>query len=167
MITVEYIRTMARYNRWQNGNVYGVAAKLTDDVRRQDRGAFFGSIHSTLNHILWADQLWMSRFAVTPRPTARSISESIGQHADFAELERERVAFDVVISDWANALNPGWVAGDLMWYSGATKQDVSKPKGQLVTHMFNHQAHHRGQVHCMLTQCGVDPGATDLAFMPE
>ncbi len=86
MITVEYARKMARYNHWQNVQVYAAAAKLTDDVRRQDRGSFFGSIHGTLNHILWGDQQWMSRFAGTPRPTVGSIPESVGQHGEFADL---------------------------------------------------------------------------------
>jgi uncharacterized damage-inducible protein DinB len=167
MITVAYARKMARYNRWQNVQVYAAAAKLTDDVRRQERGAFFGSIHGTLNHILWGDQQWMSRFADTPRPTVGSIPESVGQHADFTDLERERAAFDAVIIDWADNLDPASLEGDLTWYSGATKSEMSKPKWPLITHMFNHQTHHRGQVHCMLTQCGVDPGATDLGFMPE
>ena len=167
MITVAYVSKMARYNRWQNGQVYAAAAKLADDVRRQDRGSFFGSIHGTLNHILWGDQLWMSRFADTPRPTVRSIAQSVGQHGEFADLERERVAFDAVIIDWADNLNPASLEGDLTWYSGVTKSEMSKPRWPLITHMFNHQTHHRGQVHCMLTQCGVDPGATDLGFMPE
>ena len=167
MITVEYVRTMARYNRWQNQNVYAAAAGLSDDERRKDRGAFFGSIHATLNHILWADQQWMTRFANTPPPAVGSIPESVGQHADFADLERERVAFDQVLIDWANGMEASWLEGDLTWYSGAAKRDLSKPKGRLVAHMFNHQTHHRGQVHCMLTQCGVDPGTTDLGFMPD
>ena len=68
MITLDYVRTMADYNRWQNGNLYGAADKLTDAQRKEPRGAFFGSIHATLNHLLWGDQIWMSRFANTPKP---------------------------------------------------------------------------------------------------
>ena len=70
MITPAYVRKMAAYNRWQNQNLYGTADKLTDEQRKLPRGAFFGSIAGTLNHLLWADQLWMSRFAGTPRPKA-------------------------------------------------------------------------------------------------
>ena len=67
MIDVHYVRCMARYNRWQNENLYGAADTLSDAERRGDRGAFFGSIHATLNHLLWADRIWMSRLAGTPR----------------------------------------------------------------------------------------------------
>jgi uncharacterized damage-inducible protein DinB len=80
------------------------------------------------------------------------------------ELERERWAFDQVIIDWAEKLDPAWLEGDLSWYSGAIQREVTKPKALLVVNMFNHQTHHRGQVHCMLTQAGVRPGDTDLPF---
>ena len=63
MIDIAYVQRMARYNRWQNANLYGVADRLTDDERRRERGAFFGSMHKTLSHLLWADRIWMSRFA--------------------------------------------------------------------------------------------------------
>ena len=68
MIDVHYVQCMARYNRWQNENLYGAADTLSDVERRRDRGAFFGSIHATLNHLLWADRIWMSRLAGTPPP---------------------------------------------------------------------------------------------------
>ena len=70
MIDAGYVRVMARYNRWQNQNLYDIAERLPDEERRRERGAFFGSIHKTLNHLLWADQMWMSRFAGTPKPAA-------------------------------------------------------------------------------------------------
>jgi uncharacterized damage-inducible protein DinB len=164
MITVEHIRAMAAYNRWQNENLYGAADQLTDAARKEQRGAFFGSIHATLNHLLWGDQAWMSRFAGTPKPRVPSIPESVGMHEAWDELKRERVAFDGVIVDWAERLDPAWLAGDLTWFSAAMGREVSKSKWLLVTHMFNHQTHHRGQVHCMLTQAGVRPGTTDLPF---
>lgn len=80
------------------------------------------------------------------------------------DLKRERAAFDQVMADWAGKLEPAWLEGDLTWFSGAAGREVTKPKWLLVTHLFNHQTHHRGQVHCLLTQCGVKPGATDLPF---
>jgi uncharacterized damage-inducible protein DinB len=153
---------MADYNRWQNDNLYGCANRLTDAQRKEPRGAFFGSIHGTLCHLLWADQIWMSRFAGTPRPRAPGIPESPSMIEDWVELERERVAFDGTIIGWAGKLDDAWLAGDLTWFSGASQREVTKPKALLVAHFFNHQTHHRGQVHCMLTQCGVKPGATDL-----
>ena len=164
MITAEYVRTMASYNRWQNGNLYGAADTLTDAQRKQQRGAFFGSIHGTLSHLLWADQIWMSRFAGTPRPRAAGIPDSPAMIEAWDDLKRERAAFDQVMIDWAARLDANWLEGDLTWFSGAAGREVTKPKWLLVTHLFNHQTHHRGQVHCMLTQCGVKPGATDLPF---
>ena len=68
MIGVGYVQRMARYNRWQNENLYTAADALSEEERRRQRGAFFGSIQATLNHLLWADRMWMSRFAGTPRP---------------------------------------------------------------------------------------------------
>jgi uncharacterized damage-inducible protein DinB len=166
MITVAHVRAMADYNRWQNENVYGAAGRLSDAQRKEPRGAFFGSIHGTLNHLLFGDQIWMSRFAGTPKPKAASIPESPGMYESWEDLERERKAFDRVIVDWAGRLEPAWLEGDLTWFSGVLKREVGRPKWLLVTHFFNHQTHHRGQVHCLLTQCGIDPGVTDLPFRP-
>jgi uncharacterized damage-inducible protein DinB len=165
MIDSSYVQRLARYNRWQNENLYGVADALSDAERRRERGAFFGSIHGTLSHLLWADRIWMSRFAGTPRP-AGGIPESVSLYDDWGELKRERAAFDGVIVDWADKLDDDAVAGDLTWFSNAVKAEVSRPKWLLLTHMFNHQTHHRGQVHCMLTQAGGKPGDTDLFIMP-
>jgi uncharacterized damage-inducible protein DinB len=147
MIDLGYVQCLARYNRWQNENLYAVAERLSDGERRRERGAFFGSIHATLNHLLWADRIWMSRLAGTPRP-AGGIPESVSFHNDWGDLKHER-------------------ADDLTWFSGAIKAEVTKPKWLLITHMFNHQTHHRGQVHCMLTQAGGKPGDTDLFIMPR
>ena len=108
----------------------------------------------------------MSRFANTPKPKV-GIPQSVGQFEDWDDLRRERRAFDSVIIDWAATLDPSWLEGDLTWYSGAAGREVTKPKWLLVTHLFNHQTHHRGQVHCMLTQCGVRPGVTDLPFQQD
>ena len=164
MITPDYVRAMAGYNRWQNESIYGAADTLSDDARKQQRGAFFGSIHGTLNHLLWGDQMWMSRFAGTPKPCAPGIPASVATHEAWADLVRERQAFDHIIQEWADGVAADWLAGDLTWFSGAAGREVTRPKWVLVTHMFNHQTHHRGQVHCMLTQCGAKPGATDLPF---
>ena len=165
MIDPGYVQRMARYNRWQNENLYGVADTLTDAERRRERGAFFGSIHATLNHLLWGDQIWMSRLAGSPRPEG-GIPESVSRHAQWSDLKRERGAFDQTIIDWADHLDPAWLAGDLTWYSLAAKTELSNPRWLLVTHMFNHQTHHRGQTHCMLTQAGGKPKDTDLPLMP-
>ena len=163
MIDPAYVRRMARYNRWQNQNLYGVADGLSDEERRRERGAFFGSVHKTLSHLLWADRIWMSRFADVPKPEG-GIPESVSLYPHWDGLKRERAAFDETMIAWADGLDSASVAGDLTWYSGAQKREVTRPKWILITHMFNHQTHHRGQVHCMLTQCGAKPGVTDLPF---
>jgi len=161
-----YVQRMARYNRWQNENLYGAADRLSDEERRRERGAFFGSIHKTLSHLVWADHIQMSRFTDVPKPRA-GIPESVSLYDDWSDLKEERVRFDGTIVDWADAVDPAWLATDHTYHSGATKRDVTQPCWVLVAHMFNHQAHHRGQVHCMLTQAGSKPSDTDLPFMPE
>ena len=84
------------------------------------------------------------------------------------ESSGQRIAYGPVRpEDVAGLFDAGWLQGDLTWYSGSLGKDVARPKWLLVTHMFNHQTHHRGQVHCMLTQSGIAPGVTDLAFMPD
>ena len=165
MITPAYARTMASYNRWQNENLYCAADTLGEDERKRQRGAFFGSIHGTLNHLLWADRMWMSRFAGTPRP-AVGIPQSASIYESWDDLKRERATFDEFLTAWAEKLDPSWLDGDVTYYSGAAKRDLTKPAALLVAHMFNHQTHHRGQVHCMLTQAGARPGDTDLPFRP-
>lgn len=166
MITPAHAKTLARYNQWQNRSLYTAADELTDAARKEDRGAFFKSIHGTLSHILFGDQIWLHRFAGTPAPKAKSIAESATAIADWAELKSERVRFDAVIIAWAETLDPKWLEGDLTWRSAAYNRDFTKPKGLLVTHLFNHQTHHRGQVHAMLTAAGARPEDTDLCFMP-
>lgn len=166
MIDAAYVQHMARYNRWQNQNLYGVADGLPDEERRRERGAFFGSIHQTLSHLLWADRIWMSRFTDVPKPPG-GIPESTKLYPDWDILKRERAAFDRAIIDWADGIDEPWLGADCIYYSGATKRQWQRPRWVLVTHMFNHQTHHRGQVHCMLTQAGTRPSDTDLPFMPD
>lgn len=164
MIDPAYVAVMARYSAWQNENLYGAAASLSDEARRQDRGAFFGSIHGTFCHLLWADRMWLSRFAGTPKPPVPG-SESSRMIEAWEELVAERQVTDVLIGDWAAGLSPDWLAGDLTWVSGISRRELTKPKAQLVMHFFNHQTHHRGQVHAMLTAADVKPGDTDLMLV--
>ena len=166
MIDPAYAQRMARYNRWQNQNLYGVADRLSDAERRHERGAFFGSVHKTLSHLLWGDRVWMSRFSGGSRPEV-GIAGSVSLYPDWDELKRERAAFDEEIIAWADGVDAAWLAGDLTYYSGGAKRDITAPKWLLVTHMFNHQTHHRGQVHCLLTQAGGRPHDTDLPMLAE
>ena len=165
MIDKQFALQMARYNRWQNANLYGCADQISSEDRKRERGAFFGSIHATLNHLLWADQIWMLRFAGTERPSG-GIKESVAHYPDWQDLKREREALDMVILRWAESLDSSWPEGNLTWYSGAAQMEITRPTWILVAHMFNHQTHHRGQVHCMITQYGLKPDDTDLFIMP-
>ena len=166
MINRAYVQRMARYNRWQNENLYGVADRLSAEQRQLESGAFFGSIHKTLSHLLWGDRMWMSRFADFAKPEV-GIPGSVTLYPDWEILKSERVGFDRKILDWADTIDDGWLAADQTFFSAATQQEWTRPRWVLVTHMFNHQTHHRGQVHCMLTQAGSRPSDTDLTVMPD
>jgi len=167
MIGPEYVTTMAAYNRWQNDQLLSAADGLDDAARRLERGAFFGSIQATLNHILWADQTWMHRLANAPAPGAKSIAESLTQYATWTEFKSARRALDQVLIEWASTLEPEMLVGELQWFSGSIGHAVRTPRWLVVTHMFNHQTHHRGQVHAMLTAAGAKLGPTDLLLMPK
>lgn len=155
---------MARYNRWQNESLYGAADTLSAQERLKDRGAFFRSIHETLSHILWADRIWLSRFGCCEAPACKG-HETLKLWPDWDVLKADRTAMDDVISAWANGFDSAALQADLTWHSGAAGRDMSKPVWELVTHIFNHETHHRGQVHAMLTAAGVRPGDTDLFLM--
>ena len=159
-----YVRIMAAYNAEMNRRLYDAAARLTDAQRREPRGAFWGSIHGTLSHLLWGDQAWMSRFDGWPVPPVK-IKQSAGMIEDFAELQRLRVDADGKISAWAARVDDAWLAQDLVWFSQAAQQELRSPRGFLVTHFFNHQTHHRGQAHAMITACGEQTGDTDLFLL--
>jgi len=166
MITPSFATTMARYNHWQNGNLYTAADTLPDEARRVDRGAFFKSIHGTLSHLLWADYMWMSRIAGDPSPGV-GLAESASFCLDWQEMWLRRGAMDERLILWAESLDPAALAGDFSWYSNATGTKLTRPRTLIVAHMFNHQAHHRGQAHAMLTDAGARPSDTDLVFMRD
>lgn len=165
MIGPDYVRTMAAYNAWQNRSLYAAAATLADDARRAARGAFWGSIHGTLSHLVWGDQIWMSRFDGWEKP-ARPIGDSAAEGEDFAAMHDRRVRMDAAIADWAGRVDAAWLAEDLRWFSALANRWSVMPCWLLVTHFFNHQTHHRGQAHAMLTAAGACPEATDLPWMP-
>ena len=166
MIAADYCRQMARYNRWQNKSLYREASLLSDAERRLDRGAFFGSIQNTLGHILWGDTIWMSRFAGWNPPPV-SMAESAHYFPDWDDLFARRKEVDQKIAIWASQLEDEALLGDLTWFSPSINAELSKPITTLMVQFFNHQTHHRGQVHAMLTGAGCQPDATDLPFMPE
>lgn len=165
MITPDYCRTMARYNAWQNQSIYMAAAELDEAAREADRGAFFGSIRATLSHLMWADLMWIARFEGVEGPGG-GIAASADLF-DWATLRTERPRLDARIAGWAWMVTQDELAGDIRWHSMAMGREIAKPCGICVMHLFNHQTHHRGQVHAMLTAAGARPGDTDLPFMPD
>ncbi len=164
MITADYCRMMARYNAWQNHSLYTAAAGLDDAAREMDRGAFWGSITGTLSHLMWGDLIWLSRFDGGEGPTAPG-SESTTAYP-WPVLWQERPKLDARISAWTWEITDADLEGDLHWYSGFLKREMSESKALCVVQFFNHQTHHRGQVHAMLTAAGAKPDDTDLPFMP-
>ncbi len=161
---VEWARTLASYNRWMNERLYALCADLPDAERKRDRGAFFRSIHGTLDHLLLGDRVWLGRFTGVPFAVAGLDQEL---YADFAELRSERERTDREITSWVTSLEPEDFAGTLRYTSFVNPAPRSYPFWVAVTHFFNHQAHHRGQLTTLLMQAGVDPGVTDLIWLPE
>ncbi|MDE2333021.1 MAG: damage-inducible protein DinB [Rhodospirillales bacterium] len=164
MITPAYVRLMAQYNSEMNRRLYAAAARLTDERRGEDGGAFWHSIHGTLTHLLWGDSMWMSRFDGWRRP-AVPMQESHTMIADFHALRSAREAADARIEDWAGRVSETWLAEDLVWYSGVAKQERRQQRSGLVVHFFNHQTHHRGQAHALITRAGETTGDTDLMLV--
>lgn len=166
MSDTAYARRMARYNRWQNANLITTATRLPAAQRREDRGAFFGSIEATFAHLLWADRVWMSRFAPAgfTRPETRP---ERGATLDWPAFVGERVSLDDQVVAWAEGLSEADFAAPLTWVSGLQRREITRGRAFVLTHFFNHQTHHRGQIHALLTAAGEQPGDTDLMLMDE
>lgn len=158
-----YPLLMAEYNAWMNDKMYRACALLSDEARKQNRGAFFGSIHRTLDHILLGDRIWLGRFNGKQYPVAR-IGEEL--YTDFDELWAARRTHDEELLDWARGVTHEWLDEPLTWTSGLTGLTQTESRWVLVVQMFNHQTHHRGQVHAMLTSLGIDVGPTDVPVLP-
>ena len=166
LISPEWCVLMARYNIWQNRSIHGVADALGAAAREADRGAFFGSIRGTLSHLLWGDLVWMSRFEDSEAPEC-GIRGSDRLFPDWQAQKEVRLATDTRIRRWAEGLTGARLGEDLTFFSGVLGREVSRAMAPCVAHFFNHQTHHRGQVHAMLTAAGAKPDDTDLFLLPE
>jgi uncharacterized damage-inducible protein DinB len=129
----------------------------------RDRGAFFGSLHGTLNHILWGDRMWLGRFTGVPC-TAAAYGASMFD--DFGELARERESTDMAILDWAGRLSQEWLRSSLVYTASSDGKRREVPAWVAATHLFQHAAHHRGQATTLMKQAGIDAGVTDLQYLP-
>lgn len=166
MITPQYCVTMARYNHWQNNALRDLVKQMSEEDLRADRGAFFGSIFGTLNHLLWGDHLWLNRLDPSIEPPDLTVSH-LETTKNPVEWSAARFRLDGLIREWARKLKTIDLTGDVVWYSNFYQKEFHHPKTLCVTHMFNHQTHHRGQIHAMLTAAGHTTIDTDLIFMPE
>jgi uncharacterized damage-inducible protein DinB len=166
MINPAFVAMMAAYNAEMNRRLFDAAGRLSDSERRLPRGAFWGTIHGTLCHVLWGDCMWMSRFDGWEKP-ATAIKDSAAMIAGFDELHRARIEADERISSWASRASESWLASSQVWFSAAAGREIKAPRGLLVTHFFNHQTHHRGQAHALITAAGERTGDTDLFLVVD
>lgn len=171
---LKQFRLMGAYNAWSNARLYEIAASLSEAERRRDLGAFFQSIHRTLNHLLLTDRHWMSRFAEDTPLRFRAYQEArleplLGEHgrelySDFTELRREREATDAVLNAWLAELKPAMLEAP-MRYSNSQGLKRVHPLWFGMAHFFNHQTHHRSQATTMIQQLGHQYGVTDFLVM--
>ena len=156
----EHFKTFAHYNAWANTRLYEACAELSEADYLLTRPSFFGSIHSTLNHILVGDRSWMARFnGGTTAITA--LNQEL--YADFAGLRVARLAEDALIINYVESLNDDSM---LSWleYQNMAGEDQADEISILLSHFFNHQTHLRGQVHTLLSHAGLAPPQLDLIY---
>jgi uncharacterized damage-inducible protein DinB len=141
----------AAYNRWANERLYEAVAKIADAEYRAERGAFFGSLHGTLNHVLVADRIWMNRFT-GEGPAPKRLDEIV--HDELPALAAARRDEDERIIVHVDSLSEANIAATFTYRTITGPADVTQPRGPALAHFFNHQTHHRGQAHCLLTMIG-------------
>jgi uncharacterized damage-inducible protein DinB len=160
---------LGRYNTWMNQRLYALAETLSDEERKRDLGAFFGSIHGTLNHILLGDRIWLARISGdADRFTSRDASGQPIAHtslaaelyASFEELQRQRQRTDADLEELVKTFDGEKLDANISYTRAGNA--CEHPLWWALTHLFNHQTHHRGQVTTLFKQLGHDPGTTDL-----
>jgi uncharacterized damage-inducible protein DinB len=156
---VPLFNMLAAYNGWANRRLYAAAAELPDEAYRADRGAFFKSVHGTLNHLLVADRIWMKRF--TGQGEAPDRLDAI-LFDDLSDLHQAREADDARLSAYVGGLDDAALAGRFRYRRTTTPDEFEQPLAPALLHVFNHQTHHRGQVHAILTGLGRKAPALDL-----
>ena len=176
MTTRAHVVLMAEYNEWMNAKLYDAAQRVPTDDLARDRGAFFGSIIGTLNHLVVTDTMWLKRFAAHPSnpkalepvralPQPTALNEIV--FTTLAPLAQRRKVIDAAIKAWAAALTQADL-DHVLDYANTKGIRSQKRFSSLVVHLFNHQTHHRGQATTLLFQAGQDVGVTDLlALIPN
>ncbi|MBK0023998.1 DinB family protein [Ochrobactrum sp. S46] len=137
---------------------------LTSEERWKDRGAFFQSIAATLNHLYWADALILERLNGSECPE-ETVKHSLTSPSDWTDFKTLRLHRDQEIERWSSTLSDADLEGMLVWYPGDGSTRFKKPKALCVMQLFNHQTHHRGQMHAVLTAAGAKPEPTDLQML--
>ena len=155
---LRHFRLMARYNRLANERLYEACAQLPDSELKRPRPAFFKSIHGTLNHILVGDRIWLARFA--GREAASTGLDAI-RYRDFGALRAARAAEDARIETFAAGLDEAFLARNVVYVNNEGRE-FADAMPMVLAHFFNHQTHHRGQVHDLLTETGVATPVLDL-----
>jgi uncharacterized damage-inducible protein DinB len=150
---------LAAYNEWANERLYDAAARLPDRDYRADRGAFFGSVHGTLNHLLVGDRIWMHRFTGAGDEPAQLDAALFD---DLAELRAARRAEDARISRYVGSLSAADLAATIRYRTTRRPIEIEQLLAPLLLHFFNHQTHHRGQAHCLLTALTGEAPSLDL-----
>jgi uncharacterized damage-inducible protein DinB len=156
-----HFQRMAAYNRWANERLYEAAGKLSPAALAEARSGFFPSILKTLNHILVGDTLWMGRLDGAGSPAVNRLDQIL--HTDFAALKAARAAMDDRIIAFVDGLPPQRLGEDLIYRTTSGEGMVTRV-GQVLAHFFNHQTHHRGQAHAMLSSTDVAPPSLDLLY---
>lgn len=158
---IDHFRMFAAYNSWANDRLYAAAEVLGDEGRRRQTGAAFGSLHGTLNHLLATDRIWMQRF--TGEGDAPATLDAV-LFDDFEALWTARRAEDQRIATWIETLSPDDLA-DVFTYTPITiPEPITQKLSPCLAHLFNHQTHHRGQCHMILTSLGQPSVVLDLVF---
>ena len=148
MTPVAHYRMFGRYNAWANSRLYNATARLSAEQYRADRGAFFKSVHGTLNHLLVTDRIWMQRF--TGEGDAPNRLDAI-LFESFDDLRAARAAEDRRIVDFVDRLDDGRIAGTIKYRRVSSPEEFEQQLAPALAHWFNHQTHHRGHVHALLT----------------
>lgn len=156
---VNHLPLMARFNQWVNERFYDQVAKLSDQDYRLDRKAFFGSIHNTLNHLLVVDKLWAGRITGVDSGI-RALDQVL--YDDFDALREARISEDSSLIDLIDGLDQDGLTREFVYKSVSRGFEHRARVDQALVTLFNHQTHHRGQVHAMLTQAGVYPPDLDI-----